>query len=174
MVLTLLISAVVVAIILGLWFYMNKKSNNGTASETATESTQEDPNSPEAMERKLIALNYLARSTGVAQQTNVEIVIDKCIEVHESLLNSTTEERTQMGTMTGDFNRLVNIHLPEFINVFAKMSNDHREQNKNNFETVGIQLTDEMNSILTDINEKNFGAFSVKQRFMEIRFSDQY
>lgn len=159
----------IVAGAVGAYFYtQHKRSDTPPVSEPA----KIDPIAER--EDAIVSAQTQASLLGLTHSTNINDLIDKCIEVHEELISVNPEERSQLHSVPGDFKRLIEIHLPEWITKFAKISAAATESDFQKFNELLQQIIGELDIILKNIADRDYVAFASKQGFMEIRYSDKF
>lgn len=150
-------------------YYAMKRTPDSPATEEAT------PDTPtQQREDKLVALQLKASLLGLSKTTGINALIDKCIEVHESLASVDPEASNQLHSVPADFERLIGKHLPDLMNKFGQISSSAPEETFAEFEETLIQLNLELEEILSNVRERNYTAFANKHGFMKIRYSDKF
>jgi len=171
----LLFALLVTLIVFGFVFFICKKMLKSKKEEPIDLNEEDEPiDRSQERDNLIYQINLNARMSGVAQVTDVEKVIDKCIEVNQSIREMSNSEQKLLMSTPDDFERLVSTHLNDFVDVFSKIPLENNEKEIVRFNGVMGQLLTELDQILKDIETKNFNAFTQKSRFMEIRFSDKY
>lgn len=162
---------IIFASAIGGFVYTQQKKSKGK-----TEKQQETPvvDPTEQREDAIVSLQTQAALLGVTRQTNINALIDKCVEVHESLSSVNPQERSQLHSVPGDFSRLIEIHLPELLVKFGQISESATDEDIQKFNGLLEQLQGELNTILKNIADRNYVAFASKHGFMEIRYSDKF
>ena len=161
----------IVAGALGAYFYTQQKgSDPPSSSESAP--AQVDPIAQR--EDAIVSAQIQASLLGITHSTNINDLIDKCIEVHEELISVNPEERSQLHSAPADFKRLIEIHLPEWLTKFGQISAAATDADFQKFNELLKQIIGELDIILKNIADRNYVALASKHGFMEIRYSDKF
>lgn len=164
----LIIIAVLAA---GAYFYTQKKASDNKSSQV-----EETPAAAptEKREDAIVSIQTQASLMGITQKTNINGLVDKCINVHDALGSVNPEERAQLHSVPGDFTRLIEIHLPDLLTKFGQISATATDEDIQKFNSLIEQLHGELDTILKNIADRNYVAFASKHGFMEIRYSDKF
>lgn len=161
-----------IALLFAVAFLLLMRNNNDEA--TTASDTEAAPDPVEDRENAIVALQTKASLLGLPGKTNINALIDKCIDVHEALASVDPQENAQLHSVPGDFTRLIGKHLPDLISKFGQISANASESDITEFNDLLAQLNDELDDILKNISERNYTAFASKHGFMKIRYSDKF
>lgn len=162
----------IVAGAVGAYFYTQQKGTDTPSSVPESEPAQVDPIAQR--EDAIVSAQIQASLLGMTHSTNINDLIDKCIEVHEELISVNPEERSQLHSAPGDFKRLIEIHLPEWLTKFGQISAAATDADIQKFNELLKQIIGELDIILKNIADRNYVALASKHGFMEIRYSDKF
>jgi hypothetical protein len=146
------------------------------SSKAPAQTEKEEPTlaPTEVREDAIVSIQTQASLLGITKKTNINSLVDKCIDVHEALGSVNPEERAQLHSVPGDFTRLIEIHLPDLLTKFGQISASATDEDIQKFNDLMDQLHGELDTILKNIADRNYVAFASKHGFMEIRYSDKF
>lgn len=161
----------IIAGAVGAYFYTQQKERDNAPAPSQAPA----PADPSAQrEDAIVSIQTQAALLGITGKTNINSLVDKCIDVHEALMSVNPEERSQLHSVPGDFTRLIEIHLPELLTKFGQISATATDEDIQKFNDLLEQLHVELDTILKNIADRNYVAFASKHGFMEIRYSDKF
>jgi uncharacterized protein YdcH (DUF465 family) len=170
MTITLLTVLCILAAIAGAVYWKASRSADAASSEDGAPAAVDET---QQRENAIVELNLTARRYGLQLTTDIEPLLDECVRLHEAISGVDGAEQSQLHSAPADFTRLLNKHLPELISKFAQagVADDTSVEALNK---VLAQLKGEITGLIEQIHNRNFDAFARKNRFVEIRYSDQY
>jgi hypothetical protein len=161
-----------VALAVAAYLYIQSIKGSNKPEQAADEAPTLAPT--EKREDAIVSIQTQASLLGITEKTNINGLVDKCIDVHEALGSVNPEERAQLHSVPGDFTRLIEIHLPDLLTKFGQISASATDEDIKKFNGLMEQLHGELDTILKNIADRNYVAFASKHGFMEIRYSDKF
>lgn len=154
-----------------LMFFKYKKSKKGDGQDVS-DIVDIEQDEGEKLDELIVSIQKQASLSGLHLTTSVNSLIDKFVSVKESLETVDRTDKVLLHSIPNDFNRLLSKHFPELISKYAAVVEN--DESKKTFEETLAQLGSEMDDIVSRINDRNFADFASKDKFMKIRFSNQF
>ena len=161
--------------VLVLKFLKHNKSKESAQAKSSSDvdAKASDPESEsKQLDNLIIAIQRQASLSGLHLKTSINMLIDKLVNVKETLETVDRSDKALLHTVPNDFKRLLSKHLPELMSKYSAV--EENEESKQAFEASLSQLGDEMNAIVETINERNFADFANKDKFVKLRYSNQF
>ena len=161
--------------VLVLKFLKHNKSKESAQAKSSSDvdAKASDPESEsKQLDNLIIAIQRQASLSGLHLKTSINMLIDKLVNVKEALETVDRSDKALLHTVPNDFKRLLSKHLPELMSKYSAV--EENEESKQAFEASLSQLGDEMNAIVETINERNFADFANKDKFVKLRYSNQF
>lgn len=165
---------VLLALVVFGFFYVYKNKYRSSTKKDKEESAPSETKQFNYEDGILDIQRKISLSLKKSHRQGVESLVDKCVEVNYAIRSVDPQETSQLHSVPGDFKRLVEKHLPEFIANFSEVSNSNGDENLEKFENIILQLNGELDTILENIKTRNYVDFANKHGFMKIRYSDKF
>ncbi len=168
---------VIIAVCLALAFIIYTWSKNKSVAASQANSAASgsvEVSDGERRENAIVQIQVKASLLGLPAKTNINALVDKCAQLHNALSSVNPTEKIQLHSAPADFERLIEIHLPETLDKFGQIFATATEDDITKFNALIEQLQSELDSIIQNLNERDYAAFANKHGFMEIRYSDKF